>query len=132
MSERSTTSQHGCILYKDKARGWSWMVEPAVEILLRCEDLAHVQLASFRYIPAIDDFEANLSYRGHQFALWMDWDGDIALLAKPDVPEELFSELCVLLRSHKVKWYQRWRRLRRFQSIYRRPAKATWYEKPDA
>jgi hypothetical protein len=108
------------------------MVEPAVEVLLRCEDLAHVQLASFRYIPAIDDFEANLSYRGHQFALWMDWDGDIALLAKPDVPEELFSELCVLLRSHKVKWYQRWRRLRRFQSMYRRPAKATWYEKPDA
>jgi hypothetical protein len=130
MRERFTTVQHGCILYR--ARGWSWMVQPAVEILLRCEDLAQVQLASFRYIPSIDDFEATLSYRGHPFALEMDWDGDISLHAKPDVPEELFNELCVLLRSHKIKWYRRWSRQRRFQHMYRRPAKATWYEKPGA
>jgi hypothetical protein len=108
------------------------MAEPGVEILLRCEDLPQVQLASFRYIPAIDDFEASLSYRGHQFGLWMDWDGDIGLFAKREVPEELFSALCDLLRSHRIKWYQRWGRHRSFRSIYRRPAKATWYEKRDA
>src|SRR5438477_13176758 len=89
-SRRTMSLAKGCILYR--ARGWSWMTEPAVEILLRCEDLAQVQLATFRYIPAIDDFEANLSYRGHQFALWMDWGGDISLHAKPDVPEESFNE----------------------------------------
>ncbi len=108
------------------------MVEPAVGILLRCEDLAQVQLASFRYIPSIDDFEANLAYRGQEFTLWMDWDGDISLHAKSDVPTELFNELCLLLRSHSVKWYRRWWRYRRFQHMYRRPAKATWYEKPSS
>jgi hypothetical protein len=61
----------------------------------------------------------------------MDWDGDISLHAEQAVPTEAFEEVCNHIRAHKLKWHELGRRRRRFEKMYKRPAKGIWYEKPE-
>ena len=54
----------------------------------------------FRYVPAIDDFVAQLDFHGHSLDLHMEWEGDVSLTADPAVPEQMFSQVADHLSAH--------------------------------
>ena len=94
--------------------------------LVHLERLTGIEVAWFRYIWAIDDFDAILNYKGYELRLWMDWDGDIALMSTETVPPEIFGEVCAHLRQYR--WVSGMS-VAKYQKRYRKPAKVTWYEK---
>src|SRR6267142_3514369 len=107
-----------------------WGRAPAL-LLIIASDLPGLELVYFRYVPAIDDFVAELSFGGHKFELSMDWDADVSLFAEQTVPQGIFEQVATHLATHKLSWFQRLKRLREFERLYRKPAKASWYEKPE-
>jgi predicted NAD-dependent protein-ADP-ribosyltransferase YbiA (DUF1768 family) len=100
-----------------------------ISLLLAISDLPGLDLIRFRYVPAIDDFVAQLDFHGHSLDLHMDWDGDVSLTADQIVPEQMFGQVADHLSTHKIRRFKWPMRLREFERQYRRPAKATWYEK---
>ena len=79
-------------------------------LLIAASDLPGLTLIRFRYVPAIDDFFAELNFRGHDLDLF-------------------FEQVAHHLSRHKIRWLKGLTRFREFERQYRRPAKATWYEK---
>jgi hypothetical protein len=79
-------------------------------LLIAASDLPGLTLIRFRYVPAIDDFFAELNFRGHDLDLF-------------------FEQVAHHLSTHKIRWLKGLTRYREFERQYRRPAKATWYEK---
>jgi hypothetical protein len=108
-----------------------WSRAPAA-LLIAAPDLPGLDLVRFRYIPAVDDFVADLSFNGHKLELFMDCDADVSLFAEQDVPAQTFEQVAMHLATHKVPWLQRLKRFREFERLYRKPAKATLYEKREA
>jgi hypothetical protein len=99
-------------------------------LLIAASDLPGLTLIRFRYVPVIDDFFAELNFRGHVLDLRMAWDdGSVSLTADQAMPEQLFDQVAHHLSTHKIRWLKGLTRFREFERQYRRPAKATWYEK---
>lgn len=94
--------------------------------LVHAERLEGLCVPRFRYIRAIDDFEADIDYQGHALRLGMDWYGDLFLSAGSDVPEPTFRAVADHLEH--CRWVSP-RILAGLSARYKRPAKATWIEK---
>ena len=94
--------------------------------LIHAERLEGLCVSHFRYIPAIDDFEAHIDYEGHALWLGMDWDGDLLLSAGCDAPVSTFRAVAEHLGRYR--WVSP-RKLTELSTRYTRPAKATWIEK---
>jgi hypothetical protein len=94
--------------------------------LIHLERLDQLQIEMFRYIWAIEDFEATIEYKSYRMQLWMAWEGDLVLLGTDDVPSEIFQHVCGHLHRYKHVPVSR---LNEYKKRYKRPAKVTWYEK---
>jgi hypothetical protein len=94
--------------------------------LIHLERLDQLEIDAFRYVWAINDFEATVRYGAHHLSLWMGWEGDLVLMSAEDVPSEIFEHVCTHL--HRYRWVSGLR-VREWERRYRRPAKVTWYEK---
>lgn len=97
-----------------------------IHYLIHLERLDELQIEMFRYIWAIEDFEATIEYKSHRMQLWMAWEGDLVLMGTDDVPNAVFQHVCVHLHRYK---YVPVSRLNAYKKRYKRPAKVTWYEK---
>jgi hypothetical protein len=113
----------------DRARHVTFINGDPISLLLAISDLPGLGLIRFRYVPAIDDFIAQLNFHGYSLDLRMEWEGDVSLTADHAMPEQMFSDVADHLSKHKIRWFRRLTRFREFERHYRRPAKATWYEK---
>jgi hypothetical protein len=94
--------------------------------LIHLERMEQLRIETFRYIWAIDDFDATIRYGTHELKLWMGWEGDLVLMSTEEVPAEIFERVCSHL--HRYKWVPP-SRVNEWKRLYKRTAKATWYEK---
>lgn len=127
MTAETAQQLHRLAASRNWRKFWARLFPPGpLAYLIHAERLEGLLVSRFRYIWAIDDFEADLDYQGHAYRLGMDWDGDLFLTAGCDVPEAAFRVVATHLEDY------RWVSPRKVASLsrrYRRPAQATWIEK---
>jgi hypothetical protein len=82
-----------------------WLLQPNVfQHISHMERLSGLCITSFHYVPATDELEVSVSYRGQCFMVSMAWGGDLYLSAGEQVPEELFRHVCLHMKAYRRVW----------------------------
>lgn len=94
--------------------------------LVHAERLPDLLVRHFRYIWAIDDFEALVEFKGYEVEVRMDWEGDLFLSADKEMPDRLFQTIAKHFDNYRLvpPW-----KVNALRKRYRKPAKVTWIEK---
>lgn len=117
--------------FRRESSGWlqrltSFLNPGPLHYLIHAQRLCGLEVLHFRYVWAIDDFEAELTYQSNQFWMHMGWEGELFLEAGPEVPADLFRKISLHLDQYS--WVAPWK-VENLRRRFARPAKTTWIEK---
>jgi hypothetical protein len=94
--------------------------------LIHAERLPGLKIESFRFVPAIDDFEAKLCFEGYKINFDMHYDWTLLITAEIGVPKEKFQTVA----EHFDKYCKvPWRKVELLKKQFGKTTKATWIEK---
>ncbi len=97
-------------LYKAPTGFWqglrdSFTVPSIDQYVAHLERLEGIEITSYHHIPMTDELCVIAVYSGYELTIDMDWDGDLNLTSKLEVPESIFTYVVSHMKNYSKVSY---------------------------